>query len=142
MLLKGLLPALLNFEDRNSMAHGIEGRLPFLDRQFSTLCHTISPEQKIKNGLRKDVFRKAMKDVIPDKILNRKDKVGFLSPQENWMEEHSEHFLTSINEGILNHPHWFDPDIGTFIKEILLKKKRQDYPFVWRVYSFLDFLSL
>lgn len=76
------LPLLLHLEDRNSMAHSVEARVPFLDYRLVEFCVNIPSEQKIHGGLSKIILREAMQDHIPTEILNRKDKIGFDTPIE------------------------------------------------------------
>ena len=71
------LPALLRYEDRNSMAHSIEARVPFLDYRLVELVFTLPDEFKIKGITTKYIFREAMKDILPEAIRTRKDKLGF-----------------------------------------------------------------
>ena len=77
---KTLLPALLHVEDRMSMAHGIESRVPFLDRELVEFAATIPANIKFKNGNMKHILRSAMGRYVPERIMNRKDKMGFPTP--------------------------------------------------------------
>lgn len=79
------LPHLLRYEDRNSMRHSIETRLPFLDYRLVELCISIPAELKIHNGWTKFVLRKSMEDVLPDLITWRTDKLGFQAPERTWL---------------------------------------------------------
>ncbi len=142
MIQEKLLPALLQFEDRNSMAHGVEGRLPFLDAIFSEVCHKMTPESKIKRGIRKSIFRKSMESLVPAVILKRKDKMGYVAPQEKWMYDHRQHFINKITEGVKEFPSWLKPEIIPWIREVLNKNKKEHFPYVWRVYSFMVFLKI
>lgn len=81
------LPELLRYADRNSMAHSVEVRLPFLNHQLVEYAFSLPPEQIYHNGKTKFVLREAMKPIIPQAIYSRKDKVGFAPPQEKWMSE-------------------------------------------------------
>jgi asparagine synthase (glutamine-hydrolysing) len=78
------LPHLLRYEDRNSMRHSIETRLPFLDYRLVEFCISIRPELKIRDGWTKYVLRKAMEDKLPESITWRKDKFGFEAPERTW----------------------------------------------------------
>ncbi|MBI2191836.1 MAG: asparagine synthase (glutamine-hydrolyzing) [Planctomycetes bacterium] len=82
---KTLLPALLQVEDRMSMAHGIESRVPFLDHEVVELAATIPANIKFENGELKRLVKVAFADKIPPEILNRKDKMGFPVPLQVWM---------------------------------------------------------
>jgi asparagine synthase (glutamine-hydrolysing) len=74
----------LHSEDRNSMAHSVESRLPFLDHRLVEYCMGLPAEYKIKNGYNKYVFREAVEE-LPDSIRWRKHKMGFPSPDEEWI---------------------------------------------------------
>lgn len=79
------LPALLHYEDRNSMAHGIESRLPFLDYRVVELLIGLGERHKILDGETKWLLRRAMSGVLPDRIRDRQDKIGFATPQGTWL---------------------------------------------------------
>jgi len=74
------LPELLHYEDRNSMAHSIEARVPFLDYRLVELLFSFPPEMLFHNGVTKVVLRDALSDVLPPEVRDRRDKLGFVSP--------------------------------------------------------------
>ncbi len=80
------LPALLRFEDRNAMAESIESRVPFLTPAFAGLLLSM-PEDALlgPGGETKRVFKAAMRGIVPDEILDRRDKVGFATPERAWL---------------------------------------------------------
>jgi asparagine synthase (glutamine-hydrolysing) len=79
------LPALLRYEDRNSMAHSIEARVPFLDHRLVELCFRLPFEYKLNGASTKDVMRRALRDVLPEEVLERQDKIGFRAePTAAW----------------------------------------------------------
>ncbi|MFM2062307.1 MAG: hypothetical protein RLZZ507_1977 [Cyanobacteriota bacterium] len=80
-----LLP-LLRYEDRNSMAYSIESRVPFLTPALANFIFSL-PEEFIiaRDGTSKAIFRQAMRGIVPDFILDRKDKIGFATPEQNWL---------------------------------------------------------
>ena len=82
---KTLLPALLHVEDRMSMAHGLESRVPFLDQQLVELAATIPSNVKFKDGNMKHVLRSSMSSILPESISNRSDKMGFPVPLQEWV---------------------------------------------------------
>lgn len=82
----GGLQTLLRYADRNAMAHGIEVRLPFLQHELVQFIFSLPGKMKIRNGLNKWIMREAFGQAIPEKILERKGKIGFEPPQENWMK--------------------------------------------------------
>ena len=80
------LPHLLRYEDRNSMAFSIESRLPFLTPKLANFIFSLSEEYIIApDGTTKAVFRKAMRGIVPDSILDRRDKIGFATPEKHWL---------------------------------------------------------
>lgn len=82
---KTLLPALLTVEDRMSMAHGVEARVPLLDKALVEFAATIPADVKFKNGELKRLLKGAFNDSLPPSILNRKDKMGFPVPLNDWI---------------------------------------------------------
>ena len=80
------LPALLRFEDRNSMAYSVESRVPFLTADFVQFILSLPEEYLISpEGTTKAVIRRAMRGIVPDAILDRRDKVGFATPEQRWL---------------------------------------------------------
>jgi asparagine synthase (glutamine-hydrolysing) len=79
------LPHLLRYEDRNSMRHSIETRLPFLDYRLVEFCVSIAPQFKIREGWTKYVLRRAMEQILPSEVTWRKDKMGFAAPERTWI---------------------------------------------------------
>src|SRR5262249_29845230 len=74
---KTLLPALLQVEDRMSMAHGLESRVPFLDHPVVEFAATMPSNIKFKDGAMKHILKQTMQDALPASIVDRKDKMGF-----------------------------------------------------------------
>jgi len=93
---KTLLPALLHVEDRVSMAHGLESRVPFLDHPLVEFAATIPSNIKFKDGTMKQVLKRAMGSILPDGILNRKDKMGFPVPLKEWINGEANEFIRDI----------------------------------------------
>ena len=85
-LLESSLPHLLRHEDRNAMAFSVESRVPFLTPAFAELVLGQPDEFLIAaDGVSKAVFRAAMRGIVPDPVLDRRDKVGFEVPERAWM---------------------------------------------------------
>jgi asparagine synthase (glutamine-hydrolysing) len=78
------LRALLHYEDRNSMAFGVEARLPFLDHRLVEFVYGLDESQKIRDGWTKVVLRDAMDGILPDAVRWRADKMGFVTPEAFW----------------------------------------------------------
>ncbi|HEV2547575.1 MAG TPA: asparagine synthase (glutamine-hydrolyzing) [Stellaceae bacterium] len=84
---KTLLPALLQVEDRMSMAHGIESRVPFLDDAVVEFAATVPANVKFAGGELKRLLRRTFADRLPRAIRERKDKMGFPVPLALWLRQ-------------------------------------------------------
>lgn len=84
---KTLLPALLQVEDRMSMAHGVEARVPFLDHPLVEFAATIPADVKFKNGELKRLLKVVFGERLPKAIMSRKDKMGFPVPLNLWLRQ-------------------------------------------------------
>src|SRR5713226_1862200 len=79
------LPELLRYEDRNSMAHSLEARVPFLDYRLVELLFSLEGGQLIDRGRTKAVLRRAVGDLLPSIVRDRVDKLGFVTPEASWL---------------------------------------------------------
>ena len=77
---------LLRHGDRNSMCFSLESRVPFLTLDMVSLLLSLPEEYLISpQGQTKYIFRKAMRGIVPDDVLNRKEKIGFATPEQDWL---------------------------------------------------------
>jgi asparagine synthase (glutamine-hydrolysing) len=90
---KTLLPALLQVEDRVSMAHGVESRVPFLDHPLVEFAATMPSNIKFKNGALKHILRCATESSLPPAVVQRKDKMGFPVPLAEWVSGEAREFV-------------------------------------------------
>ena len=82
------LSALLRHGDRNSMRWSIESRVPFLTTDLAEYLLALPEDFLISQaGETKHVFRRAMRGIVPDSILDRRDKIGFSTPEPTWFKE-------------------------------------------------------
>ncbi len=79
------VPYLTHYEDRQSMAHGVEVRLPYLDHRIIEFGLSLPTELKVSRGWTKSLMRTAFEDILPREIIWRRDKQGFSNPQEEWL---------------------------------------------------------
>jgi asparagine synthase (glutamine-hydrolysing) len=91
---KTLLPALLQVEDRMSMAHGLESRVPLLDHPLIEFAATVPADIKFEGGQLKHLLKTAFSGKLPPEILNRRDKMGFPVPLKEW-------FASELNDFVL-----------------------------------------
>ncbi len=82
------LEELLRYCDRNSMAHGTEVRLPFLNDALVQFVFSLPSRYKISGGFTKNILRRTMQGKLPDSIVWRTDKIGYEPPQQAWMQNH------------------------------------------------------
>ena len=137
-LSKSSLPMLLRYVDRNSMAHSIESRVPFLTTDLVEFIFSLPEHYLIaKDGLSKAIFRSAMHGIMPQKILERRDKIGFATPEKNWLLQMSSWVETILKSDaarsipVFNH--------GLMIRqwqEMLAGKRRFDLRY-WRWLNFI-----
>ena len=107
---KTLLPALLQVEDRMSMAHKIESRVPFLDHKIVELAATIPADIKFKDGKLKLALLNTFHHVLPKNVVERKNKMGFPVPLNEWAKRELKDFIfdtfntgKNINRKFLNY---------------------------------------
>jgi asparagine synthase (glutamine-hydrolysing) len=93
---KTLLPALLQVEDRMSMAHGLESRVPLLDHPLVELAATIPSNIKFENGQLKHLLKIAFDKDLPQAVNRRTDKMGFPVPLSDWMRGELKDFVSDI----------------------------------------------
>jgi asparagine synthase (glutamine-hydrolysing) len=79
------LPVLLRFEDRNTMAFGVESRVPFVDSVLVEWVAQLPADLRLWHGWTKYILREAFADVLPPLVRNRKSKLGFSTPQAAWL---------------------------------------------------------
>ncbi len=127
------MPELLHYEDRDSMAHSIESRVPFLDYRLAELVYSLPFSYKLHRGITKAVLRDALTGLLPDKIRNRYSKLGFVTPEDQWINNNFERYKEELKKsvkslsGLLDEKRvmeWFDKNQGIV--------KRQDFT-TWRI---------
>ncbi len=100
---RGDLAKLLRHGDRNAMHFSIESRLPFLTTDLADLLLSLPEDYLIgANGESKRVLRSAMRGIVPDAILDRRDKIGFSTPESTWMGDAADTVRESLgmNRGV------------------------------------------
>jgi asparagine synthase (glutamine-hydrolysing) len=129
------LVSLLRHADRSSMKFGIESRVPFLDIELAELCLSLPEESLISlQGETKHIFRIAMKGIVPDEILNRKDKIGFETPEKEWIEALATVLINNLKIDLKIQ--WLDQEkIIDEIYQIIRYKKN----ITWQMWRWLNF---
>lgn len=108
------LPALLRYEDRNSMRFSLESRVPFLDHRLVETVLRLPDDALLQRGRTKAVLRDAMRGIVPDSVLDRRDKLGFASPMAKWVA----HLAVPALRDLLRH----DERIAPFVNPLVLRQ--------------------
>lgn len=90
------LPMLLHWEDRNSMAHSVEARVPFLDYRLVEMALSFPDEYKLSQGWTKRILRESLRGILPESIRRRRDKIGFETPELYWMRQQPMFFRAAL----------------------------------------------
>jgi asparagine synthase (glutamine-hydrolysing) len=110
------IPALLRYEDRNSMAFSIEARVPMLDYRLVEYAISLPSKLKINNGFTKAILRDSMLGILPEKIRLRISKLGFSTPQSVWLHK--------------------DPDLNNYFRDYFKNMKN---PYLNNEFIYNDF---
>lgn len=132
------LPMLLHWEDRSSMAHGVEARLPFLDYRLVDLTMGLGEAHKISDGETKWLLRRAMADLLPPLVRDRQDKIGFATPERRWLASAPVRDLLAagLTESGTRFPGLFRRDGLMRLRDRLITGGISDPAAVWRIASF------
>ena len=128
------LPALLHWEDRNSMAHSVEARVPFLDPPLAAFALALGDRHKIVGADTKRVLRRALAPDLPPEVAARRDKLGFATPEQSWFTGRLRPLVeTGIRETIRRFPDLFDHDaVSAYAREVLDGRRPFD-TVLWRI---------
>lgn len=131
------LPNLLRHGDRNAMTFSIENRVPFLTRELAEFLFSLPEDYLIDgNGRSKAVFREAMRGIVPDAILDRKDKIGFATPEQAWLGQIRQQVVARLREA----------DLGMLRRDAALELARAEGPRadpqrLWRLVNYVFWLD-
>jgi asparagine synthase (glutamine-hydrolysing) len=128
------LAMLLHWEDRNSMAHSIEARVPFLDHRLVEFTLALGDQHKIVGGDTKRVLRRAMFEVLPPRVRTRRDKLGFATPEEVWFRgQLREAVLGGIEDTLARYPGLLNEHgVRAHVAEMLDGRRPVDFS-IWRI---------
>ena len=137
-LVETSLPHLLRYEDRNSMAFSVESRVPFLTPKLVNFLFSL-PEHYLvaEDGTSKAVFRKAMRGIVPDAILDRRDKIGFATPEKRWLSKLDGWVGGVLRSDVASSIPFFDMDA---IHQEWRSVREGSKPFDFRVWRWLNLI--
>ena len=123
------LPHLLKYEDKTSMRHAVETRLPFLDYRLVEFALSLTDDMKINKGYTKYILRVAMKELMPNEIAWRKNKFGFEAPVKLWINRHKKEIFERISSSQI---------LNNILISNELKKIKVDYETLWHLLNIAE----
>lgn len=133
----------LRWEDRNSMAHSVEARVPFLDYRLVEFVHSLPLDYLDAPSLSKRILVEAMVGILPEKVRNRKDKKGFITPEQRWFtNDFKDDFLKLFDDNIEYSKGLIDKNEA---KSYLIKMQKGMIPFdysYWRIILFCIWMKV
>jgi asparagine synthase (glutamine-hydrolysing) len=135
------IPMLLRYEDRNSMVHSIESRVPFLNKELVEFVFSLPEEYLIdQQGTSKAIFRKAMRGLVPDEILDRRDKIGFETPEEQWLKM-LDSWVNEMLDNAKDNPFLNYQEVKKEWREVMSGNNKFDWH-IWRWINILRWIEL
>lgn len=135
------VPMLLHCEDRDSMAHSVESRVPFLDYRLVEFVLGLPDDCKLAGGVTKRVLREGLCGILPDEVRDRMDKLGFVTPEEVWLKETgTAQFEDLLKMAIDNGSGIIKPEILKIFRQMVGNERPFNF-FLWRVISFGNWLK-
>ena len=123
------IPVILHEDDLNAMFYSIENRSPFLDRKLFEFCYKIPTKHLIKNGYAKVILRDAMKGIVPDKIIQKHQKIGFNAPIYSLLNVHDKRVKTWLLNDSLIYEYINRKKIENLIKNDFLTNSQSKFLF-------------
>ena len=141
-IMKTNLPMLLRFEDRDSMAHSVESRTPFLDFRLVEFVQGLPSGFKLSQGVTKRVLREGMRGVLPEGIRMRMDKMAFDTPEETWIRDHQpKEFLQAVKNAVEYSEGMIKPSASVLANDVISGKKPFTFT-IWRIINFGMWMQL
>jgi asparagine synthase (glutamine-hydrolysing) len=129
------LPALLRHGDRNSMRFSVESRVPFLTPTLADFLLTLPEDFLISpEGETKCILRAALRGIVPDEILKRRDKVGFATPELQWLRQMAPEVREWLREDT-GLPFLDQPRILAEFDAMIAGRR----PFSWQAWRWINF---
>lgn len=127
------LPALLRYEDKNAMRFSIEGRIPFCESKLFKYIFSLKDNLIIRNGINKYILRKATKKLIPNEIRLRRNKIGFTTPEDEWLLKNYDYVYKIFSSEIFGKRKYFN-QLNTLLALNKFKKNKfKDTLYLWRL---------
>ncbi len=130
----GSLPARLRYTDKNARRFGVTVRLPFVDRDLTRFVFSLDDDALVKDGVGKRVLRDAMSGLLPDSVVERRDKVGATTPQRDWFLRLKNHIYGEfLSESFANRPYFDQTAVLEAFEGWIKGTNSMDSSTIWRV---------
>ncbi|MBK8026603.1 MAG: asparagine synthase (glutamine-hydrolyzing) [Chloroflexi bacterium] len=129
------IPALLHYEDRNSMAYSIEARVPFLDHRLAEFALGIPGDMKVHGAVNKVILRRALRGTVPDAVVDRRDKLGYPTPFGQWLRTEArlqQDVHTYLFDSVMSRG-WVDPQQVLLLWDRHLQGVQDSSPLIHRL---------
>jgi asparagine synthase (glutamine-hydrolysing) len=126
------LPSLLRYEDRNSMAHSMESRLPFLDQELVEWILRLPASAIVSGGWSRHILREAMRGILPEPVRRRRRKIGFTTPEFRWFRQQRSSIQSLMRSpSFQSRPYW-DADAVADAFRVACVGGSEESLFFWR----------
>ncbi len=128
--------------DRMSMAHSLEARVPMTDTELVRFMATVPPRIKFPGLRKKNIMRRAMKGILPPEILNKK-KVGLEMPYSRWFKNELKDLIRHYL-GPKNISDWglFKPEVVNVLVDDHMTGRRDNGRALWGMLNYMVWLEL
>ncbi|HET9412113.1 MAG TPA: asparagine synthase (glutamine-hydrolyzing) [Candidatus Saccharimonadales bacterium] len=128
------IPALLRYEDKNTMRFGLEGRVPFLDKEVTKFLFGLSDEAIIRGSWNKRILRDATKGLLPEMVRTRRNKIGFTTPEQEWFKRLKTRFYgVFLSESFANRPYFNQQEVLAAFEGHIKGRNTTDTMVFWRM---------
>ena len=127
------LPALLRYEDKNAMRFSIEGRIPFCESNLFKYIFSLNDNLIIKNGINKYILRKVVKKIVPNEIRLRRNKIGFTTPEDEWLLKNYDYVYKIFSSEIFGKRKYFNQLNAILALKNFKENKFKDTLYLWRL---------
>jgi len=131
---KNSLPALLRYEDKNTMRFSLEGRVPFLDKEVMKYLFSLSNEAIIRGSWNKRILRDATKGLLPEVVRTRRNKIGFTTPEAEWFKRLKTRFYgIFLSESFAERPYFDQQQVLYAFEGHIKGRNTTDTMVFWRM---------
>jgi asparagine synthase (glutamine-hydrolysing) len=128
------LPALLRYEDKNSMRFSVEGRVPFLDKEVMEYLFGLDNRSIIRGSWNKRILRDSTKGLLPELIRRRRNKIGFTTPENEWFQKAQDEFYAIFtSESFAKRPYFNQATVVGAFQEFMRGRSAVDTMVFWRI---------